>query len=88
MAMRSPMAVADAGSHPVLRERPSTGAPASTPSQRGDMVVTVALWTASGAIAGTGASWTLGGETVTGLAAGAILGAVAGWMWLRWKSPE
>jgi hypothetical protein len=49
---------------------------------------TFALWLAAGAIAGTGASWTMGGETVTGLAAGSALGAIAGWGWLRWTSPK
>jgi hypothetical protein len=49
---------------------------------------TFALWVAAGAIAGTGASWTMGGETVTGMAAGSALGAIAGWGWLRWTSPK
>ncbi len=52
----------------------------------GGGTATIALWLASGAIAGTGASWTLGGTTVIGAAAGAGFGAVAGWMWLRWTS--
>jgi hypothetical protein len=49
---------------------------------------TFTLWVAAGAIAGTGASWTMGGDTATGLAAGSALGAIAGWGWLRWTSPK
>ena len=54
----------------------------------GGRTATIALWLAAGAIAGTGASWTLGGTTIIGVAAGAGFGAVAGWMWLRWTSPK
>ena len=54
----------------------------------GQGAATFALWLATGAIAGTGASWTLGGTTMTGIAAGATLGAVTGWGWLRWTSPK
>ena len=49
---------------------------------------TFALWLATGALAGTGASWTAGGTTETGIAAGALVGALAGWGWLRWTSPK
>ena len=55
-------------------------------SPDGGGAATFALWLATGAIAGTGASWTLGGTTITGMAAGAAFGAVAGWVWLRWTS--
>lgn len=57
-------------------------------SPAGDRAATFALWLATGAIAGTGASWTMGGTTTTGMAAGAALGAAAGWGWLRWTSPK
>lgn len=49
---------------------------------------TFLLWLATGALAGTGASWTAGGTTEAGIAAGALVGAVAGWGWLRWTSPK
>jgi hypothetical protein len=49
---------------------------------------TFCLWLASGAIAGTGVSWTMGGTTMQGLAVGAVIGALAGWGWLRWTSPK
>ena len=49
---------------------------------------TIALWMAAGAIAGTGASWTMGGTTLVGVAGGAAFGVVAGWIWLRWTSPK
>jgi len=49
---------------------------------------TFALWLATGAMAGTGASWTAGGTTIEGLAVGVMLGALAGWGWLRWTSPK
>jgi hypothetical protein len=49
---------------------------------------TFALWVATGAIAGTGASWTVGGTTMAGLAAGTALGVLAGWGWKRWTSPK
>jgi hypothetical protein len=55
-------------------------------SPEGGGAATFALWLVSGAIAGTGASWTMGGTTITGMAAGAAFGAVAGWVWLRWTS--
>jgi hypothetical protein len=49
---------------------------------------TFALWLAAGAIVGTGASWTLGGTTSEGVAAGMLLGALTGWGWVRWTSPR
>lgn len=49
---------------------------------------TFVLWLATGAIAGTGVSWTMGGTTMTGMAAGVAFGAAAGWGWLRWTSPK
>jgi hypothetical protein len=49
---------------------------------------TIALWVAAGAIAGTGASWTMGGTTLAGAAGGAAFGAAAGWIWMRWTSPK
>ena len=55
-------------------------------SPDGGSTATFALWLATGAIAGTGASWTMGGTTITGMAVGAAFGAVAGWVWLRWTS--
>ncbi len=57
-------------------------------SPAGSGATTFALWMATGAIAGTGASWTLGGTTVTGIAAGATLGAVAGLGWRRWTTQK
>lgn len=54
----------------------------------GERAATFALWLATGAIAGTGTSWTMAGSTMTGLAAGAALGGVVGWGWLRWASPK
>jgi hypothetical protein len=57
-------------------------------SPTGGSAATFALWMATGAIAGTGASWTLGGTTMSGIAAGAALGAVTGWGWRRWTSPK
>ena len=54
----------------------------------GNGAATFALWLATGAIAGTGASWTMGGTTLSGIAAGATLGALTGWGWLRWTSPK
>lgn len=59
-----------------------------TVSPVGGGAATFALWLATGAIAGTGASWTMGGTTMGGIAAGATLGALAGWGWLRWTSPK
>ena len=47
-----------------------------------------ALWIATAAIVGTGASWTMGGTTLDGMAAGAFLGAVGWWGWRRWVSPR
>jgi len=47
---------------------------------------TFTLWLATGAIAGTGASWMMGGTTIDGVALGALVGALAGWGWLRWTS--
>lgn len=49
---------------------------------------TFVLWLAAGAIVGTGASWTLGGTTLTGVGAGAAVGALTGWGWVRWTSPK
>jgi len=49
---------------------------------------TFVLWLATGAIVGTGASWTLGGTTLTGVVAGTVVGAVTGWGWGRWMSPK
>lgn len=57
-------------------------------SSIGGSSTTFALWMAAGAIAGTAASWTMDGATMTGLVAGSALGAVAGWGWLRWTSPK
>ena len=51
-------------------------------------VATFVLWVATGIISGTGLSWTMGGTTMTGMLAGAALGALAGWGWLRWTSPQ
>jgi hypothetical protein len=59
-----------------------------TKSSIGGSSATFALWTAAGAIAGTGASWAMDGGTLTGLIAGSALGALAGWGWLRWTSPK
>jgi DNA-directed RNA polymerase subunit RPC12/RpoP len=63
-------------------------APPETSSPAGGGVATFALWLATGAIAGTGASWTMGGTTMSGIAAGATIGAVTGWGWRRWTSPK
>lgn len=57
-------------------------------SSGGGGAATFALWLATGAIAGTGASWTMGGTTMSGIAAGVALGAVTGWGWRRWTSPK
>ena len=59
---------------------------AAPPASHG--AATFALWLATGAIAGTGASWTMGGTTMSGIAVGVTLGAVTGWGWLRWTSPK
>jgi hypothetical protein len=61
---------------------------ADAPLAAGGGAVTFILWLATGAIAGTGVSWTMGGTTMTGMVAGAAIGAVAGWGWLRWTSPK
>jgi len=37
---------------------------------------------------GLGASWTVGGTTLVGTAAGMALGVLAGWGWKRWTSPK
>jgi hypothetical protein len=71
----------------IMLQDESEATPGARPSAGGNFA-TFALWLAAGAIAGTGASWTLGGATATGLAAGSVLGAVAGWGWLRWTSPK
>jgi hypothetical protein len=77
----------------VAVESSAQGAPGAqgdeTPDARstaGEGAATFAFWLATGAIAGTGASWTMGGTTTTGMAAGAALAAAAGWGWLRWTS--
>jgi len=57
-------------------------------SPAGEGAATFALWLATGVIAGTGASWTMGGTTTTGMAVGAVLGTAAGWGWLRWTPPK
>ena len=54
----------------------------------GGGATTFALWVATGMISGTGLSWTMGGTTMTGMLAGAVLGAATGWGWLRWTSPK
>ena len=59
---------------------------ADAQSPAGEGAATFALWLATGAITGTGASWTMGGTTTTGMAVGAALGAAVGWGWLRWTS--
>ena len=71
-----------------LREEPLGDPARAEPSPDGGGGATFALWMATGAIAGTGASWMMGGTTITGMAAGAAFGAVAGWVWLRWTSPK
>jgi hypothetical protein len=50
--------------------------------------VTFWLWTATAAVLGTAASWTMSGTTLEGLAPGALIGAVAWWGWRRWISPR
>jgi len=62
--------------------------PADAPSPADGGAATFALWLATGAIAGTGVSWTMGGATMTGMAAGLAFGTVAGWGWLRWTSSK
>jgi len=71
-----------------LREEPLGDPAPAESSPDGGGGATFALWMTAGAIAGTGASWTVGGTTITGMAAGAAFGAVAGWVWLRWTSPK
>ena len=68
------------------RSRDDATADAALPAGNG--AATFALWLATGAIAGTGASWTMGGTAMSGIAAGATLGALTGWGWLRWTSPK
>jgi len=53
-----------------------------------DRLATLGMWIFAGAIAGTGASWTMGGTTLNGIAAGAVLGWIVGWGWTRWTSPQ
>ena len=65
----------------------SAQAEAPAPEASGG-VATFLLWVATGVITGTGLSWTMGGTTLTGMIAGAALGALAGWGWLRWTSPQ
>lgn len=57
----------------------------STPDG-GSPLVVYGFWAVGGAIVGTGTSWTLGGTTETGLAAGGLCGLAAAWGWLRWAS--
>ena len=59
---------------------------AVVPSRASGGGATFALWLATGAIAGTGVSWTLGGTTIDGVALGAVAGALAGWGWQKWTS--
>jgi len=59
---------------------------AVVPSRATGGGVTFALWLATGAIAGTGASWMFGGTTIDGVGLGAVVGALAGWGWLKWTS--
>jgi hypothetical protein len=61
---------------------------APAPQQAEGRWTTFALWLIAGAIVGTGVSWTLGGTTEWGVGAGAIAGALTGWGWLRWTSPQ
>ena len=61
---------------------------APTPAQPEGRWMTFALWLLTGAIVGTGVSWTLGGTTEWGVGAGSIAGSVMGWTWLRWMSPK
>ena len=68
------------------REESSVGLVPEVSSSDGGGTATFLIWLAVGAIAGTGSSWTMGGTTITGMAAGAAFGAVAGWVWLRWTS--
>jgi hypothetical protein len=67
-----------------------TEAPQTLPAWNRDSggATTFALWVATGAIAGTGASWTMGGTTLAGMAAGTALGLLAAWGWMRWTSPK
>ena len=88
MTMRGASDAAERDSGPEAQKETPADASDETPERGGEAVATFALWMASGAIAGTGASWTMGGATITGLAVGAVLGAVAGWTWRRWKSPK
>jgi len=64
----------------------AAGADAVVPSRTSGGATTFALWLAVGIIAGTGASWMVGGTTIDGAAPGALAGALAGWGWLRWTS--
>jgi hypothetical protein len=73
--------------HAFGRRTDADPAPEAAPA-RGGGAATFALWLATGAIAGTGASWTMGGTTMSGIAAGVALGAVTGWGWRRWTSPK
>jgi hypothetical protein len=61
---------------------------ALVPPQPEGRRTTFALWLLTGAIVGTGVSWTLGGTTEWGMGVGAIAGSVMGWGWLRWMSPK
>jgi hypothetical protein len=90
------METATALDHGILQAAPDEGvfrdafesATAETASPEGGDLTTFALWLATGAIAGTGLSWTLGGTTTTGMIAGAVFGGLAGWGWRRWTSPK
>jgi len=68
-------------------EKPVDGFTVAHPPQEG-RIMTFSLWLVAGAIIGTGASWTVGGTTLTGSVAGALAGALMGWGWLRWTSPK
>jgi hypothetical protein len=67
------------------RTDPESRTPRAAPHAEG-RATTWLLWTAAGAIAGTGFSWTMGGTTIAGVASGTLAGAIAGWGWLRWMS--
>ena len=62
--------------------------PRPAPTASADRIATLGMWIVAGAIAGTGASWTMGGTTVNGIAVGAALGCIAGFGWTRWTSPQ
>jgi hypothetical protein len=72
------------GSHHVAEAVGETAMPPQPEGRR----TTFALWLLTGAIVGTGVSWTLGGTTEWGVGVGAIAGSMMGWGWLRWMSPK